>query len=90
MKKTFILTAITCIALAGCLTKAPATNENVNQNTNQSAGLANPAAVYCQDQGGSLEPVERDGGMDADCIFEDGSRCPQWDYFREDCEPGQE
>jgi putative hemolysin len=50
--------------------------------------LANPSAVYCEGLGYSLESVERDGGMDADCILSDGSRCAAWDLLSGRC--GQE
>ncbi len=50
--------------------------------------LANPSAVYCEGLGYSLESVERNGGMDADCIFSDGTRCAAWDLLSGRC--GQE
>ena len=43
-------------------------------------GLPNPAAVYCEEQGGQL-----DAGI---CAFEDGSECDQWAFFRGECAPG--
>jgi len=48
-------------------------------------GLANPAAIYCEGLGYSLESVERDGGMDADCILSDGTRCAAWDFLSGRC-----
>jgi len=50
--------------------------------------LENPAALYCEELGNTMESIERDGGMDADCIFPDGSRCGQWDFLSGRC--GQE
>jgi len=52
------------------------------------AGMPNPAAVYCEGLGYSMENVTRNGGGDADCIFTDGSRCGQWDLLSGRC--GQE
>jgi len=52
------------------------------------AGMPNPAAVYCEGLGYSMENVTRNGGEDADCIFPDGSRCGQWDFLSGRC--GQE
>jgi len=86
MKKLLILIFIASITTAGCLPKTTTKNE-VNQNTNQQVGLANPAAIYCENQGGTLKSVERDGGIDADCVFQDGTRCPQWEFFRGECAP---
>jgi putative hemolysin len=51
-------------------------------------GMANPSAVYCEGLGYPEESVERNGGMDADCIFPDGSRCGAWDLLSGRC--GQE
>ena len=48
-------------------------------------GMANPAAVYCEGLGYSMENVTRNGGGDADCIFHDGSRCGQWDFLSGRC-----
>ena len=50
--------------------------------------LLNPAAVYCQEQGGTLENVELPAGSAAYCAFEDGSKCWQWDFYRGDCQKG--
>ena len=55
---------------------------------NDMLNMANPAAVYCEGLGYGMENVERNGGMDADCIFPDGSRCGQWDFLSGRC--GQE
>ncbi len=58
------------------------------QETEGVIGMANPAAQYCEGMGYTLENVERDGGMDADCVFPDGERCAQWDFLAGRC--GQE
>lgn len=47
--------------------------------------LANPAAVYCESLGYTLEPRENADGMDAACIFPDGNECPQWDFLAGRC-----
>ena len=54
-------------------------------NADNMAGLANPAAVYCEGLGYIMETVERNGGEDADCVFPDGSRCAQWDFLAGRC-----
>ena len=56
--------------------------------TNYLPDMANPAAVYCEGLGYTMEIVTRDGGQDADCLFLDGSRCAQWDFLAGRC--GQE
>jgi len=54
-----------------------------------SSGLANPASVYCEGQGGTIEGRIVEGGAKGFCLFEDGSECGQWDFFRGDCKKGE-
>ncbi len=57
--------------------------------TEEPVGLPNPASVYCEEQGGTLElRTDADGGQYGVCIFADGSECEEWAYFREECQPG--
>lgn len=53
-----------------------------------SVQLANPASVYCEEQGGTVELREGEGGTAGYCVFEDGSECDEWAYFRGECAPG--
>lgn len=53
------------------------------------AGLANPASVHCQEQGGRLELVTIPEGQIGVCVFTDGSLCEEWAYFRDECRPGR-
>jgi len=49
-------------------------------------GLANPASVYCINQSGSLEiRTDSTGGQYGVCIFDDGSECEEWKFFRAEC-----
>ena len=54
-----------------------------------SAGMANPASVYCQQQGGKTE-IRKDakGGEVGYCIFSDKSECEEWAFQRGECKPG--
>lgn len=52
-------------------------------------GLANPASVFCEEQGGTLEIRDSDEGQIGYCIFPDGSECEEWAYYREECSPGE-
>jgi putative hemolysin len=52
------------------------------------AGLANPASVYCEEQGYTLEMRTGDAGVYGVCIFPDGSACEEWAFFRGECGPG--
>jgi hypothetical protein len=50
--------------------------------------LANPASVYCEEQGHALEARTDENGTYGVCIFADGSECEEWAYFRGECGPG--
>jgi len=48
--------------------------------------LANPASVYCEEQGGKLEIRDMDKGQVGICSF-DNRECEEWAYFRGECSP---
>ena len=51
--------------------------------------LPNPAATFCEEQGGTGEIVTAaDGSQSGVCHFPDGSVCDEWAFFRGDCAPG--
>ncbi len=55
----------------------------------QKMGLANPAAIYCIEQGGTLEEAQGpDGGARGICIFPDHRQCEEWALFQRDCPLG--
>lgn len=61
---------------------------SINSNK-ENVGIANPASVYCQEQGGRSEIVSNpDGSQAGNCLFADGSKCDEWAFFRKECEPG--
>ena len=46
-------------------------------------GIANPASVYCEEQGGKLEIRKNpDGSETGWCLFPDGRECDEWNFFR--------
>jgi putative hemolysin len=49
--------------------------------------IANPASVFCEEQGGRVEMIQEEGGVRGDCVLKDGSRCDEWAYYRGEC-PG--
>ncbi|MFO7696053.1 MAG: DUF333 domain-containing protein [Anaerolineae bacterium] len=58
--------------------------------TTPESTLANPASVHCEENGGTLEiRTGADGGQVGYCLFEDGSECEEWAYYRGECQPGQ-
>jgi uncharacterized protein len=52
--------------------------------TEPSPGIANPASVYCEEQGGVVEIIEEPGGQRGDCILPDGTRIDEWEFFRQE------
>jgi putative hemolysin len=51
-------------------------------------GMANPASVYCEEQGGTLDMRDSDAGQYGVCVFPDGNECEEWAFFRGECRPG--
>lgn len=64
------------------------TQQSTTQNNTQ---IANPASVYCEQQGYKTEIVTAgDGSQSGNCIFKDGSKCDEWAYYRGECKPASE
>lgn len=54
-----------------------------------SAHLPNPASVFCEENGGTLEiRTAQDGSQAGVCVFSDGSECDEWAFFRNECKSG--
>jgi putative hemolysin len=45
-------------------------------------GLANPASVYCVEQGGQVDIVDEGGGQVGYCELPDGRRIEEWEFYR--------
>ena len=45
-------------------------------------GLANPASVFCVEQGGTVEIVDETDGQVGYCNLPDGNRVEEWEYSR--------
>jgi len=54
------------------------------------AEMANPASVYCEEQGYRVEiRTDDEGNQYGVCVFPDGGECDEWEFFRGDCGPAQ-
>lgn len=53
-----------------------------------SIALPNPASAHCVERGHRLVLREGPGGQFGVCLFEDGSACEEWRYFKGKCGPG--
>jgi putative hemolysin len=79
----------TTVLLAGALLLASAMLLAGCGAKEEDTGLPNPASVYCEEQGGKLEiRTDASGGQYGVCVFDDGSECDEWMYYRGECKPG--
>jgi hypothetical protein len=54
--------------------------------TTPGTGMANPSAVYCEEQNLTYEiRTNPDGSQSGVCILADGTECDGWEYYRGDC-----
>lgn len=80
------LLAAGSIGLLGCggdeeeptTTDAPSTEAP----TTDATGMPNPASVYCEEQGGTVEIVDEPAGQVGYCNLPDGTRIDEWEYYR--------
>lgn len=57
-----------------------------NKIEQNNVGIANPASVFCEQNGGKLEIITaEDGGQSGMCKFSDGSECEEWKFMRGEC-----
>lgn len=68
--------------LAGCVSRPAVEKGTV-------VGMANPASVHCEKQGGRSETwMDAKGNQAGYCRFPDGRLCEEWAFFREGiCRP---
>ena len=93
--KLFTLVALFMLSgliVGGCRPAPSTSTESPTPLPTESAdtGLANPASVYCEEQGGAVDMREGEGGTYGVCVFPDGSECDEWAYFRGECTPNAE
>lgn len=83
--KIFTILILAAVLFGGCSPNQP---QEPAPNNNGGIGMANPASVYCTEQGYTLEMRQNENGEYGVCIFPDGSECEEWAYFRNECQPG--
>lgn len=82
--KSFCLIPI-LVLLAAC---SPVKLPSLSPTPTPNSEIANPASVYCQQQGGQYRIITAaDGSQSGLCIFPDGSSCDEWAYWRGECSP---
>ena len=62
---------------------APSVIELSPTDVPDNAGIANPASVYCKEQGGKSEIITApDGSQVGQCVFSDGRKCDEWQFLQ--------
>ncbi len=78
MKLRFILMVIVLLSLI----LSACTKEEIVENPVQ---IANPASVFCEENGGTLDIRETSEGQVGMCVLPTGEECEEWAYFRGEC-----
>jgi putative hemolysin len=77
MKRTVAIALAAVLIISGC-----SSNDDKNQE------LANPASVYCEQQGGTVDiRTDEAGNQNGYCVFPDGTEVEEWAYYRGEAEP---
>ena len=87
MKRIFTFTII-LMALTACIARRTQVAPEPAATDMPQANMANPASVYCEQNGNQLEiRTAADGSQNGICVFPDGSNCDEWAYYRRECGP---
>lgn len=78
---SLILILATGLFLGGCVLKKNQENSN-NAGNNQ---IANPASVFCEEQGGESEIINEEEGQRGICNLPNEIQCDEWEFFRGEC-----
>jgi putative hemolysin len=86
LKTIFYLLIFLCILVGFYYFVILEEDEIVPEEETTNTQIANPASVYCEENEGTLEiRTAEDGSQEGYCVFEDGSECEEWTFFRGDC-----
>ncbi len=96
--KKIILVLLLLVLIIGCTKEpieledregeAPSFDEMIEGakgSEEEKTQLANPASVYCEEQGGVLRMETDEAGQYGICVLPDGTECEEWAYFRGEC-----
>ncbi len=88
MNKNLLLVLLAVVvAFVGLLfyrTQAP-TDTSPLPLDSQPVAIANPASVFCAENGGTSVVRKSPEGEMSDCTFPDGASCEEWALFRGEC-----
>lgn len=77
--------AAAVMLLVGCGSDAEPSDTTAAPSVTEpgTVGIANPASVFCVEQGGTVEiETAADGSEAGICVLPDGTRIDEWEYFR--------
>ncbi len=67
----------------------PTAADTVVPGQGDAAAIANPASVFCNENGGTSEiRTAADGSQTGICVFDDGTECDEWAFYRGECDLG--
>ncbi|MDH5421980.1 MAG: DUF333 domain-containing protein, partial [Acidimicrobiia bacterium] len=71
MNRAIAIALALLLSISGC-----GSDDN---NDNEQPGVANPASVYCEEQGGTVDiRTDESGSQTGYCVFSDGSEVEEW------------
>ncbi|MGF6147193.1 Putative hemolysin [Kingella potus] len=75
---------LSALAAAAVLSACSTADQPAAQPESTAVGMANPASVYCVEQGGKSEiRKDKEGNEYGMCRLPDGSVVDEWDYYRQ-------
>jgi putative hemolysin len=87
MKKSVLISIIVLVVFVlAILVILSIPNKTIIHDLQSNTTIANPASVYCIQNGGNFSIVEDKGGnQQGMCTLSDGTLCDEWAYFRGEC-----
>lgn len=82
MKKMALAIFAAILTLSACTTE---------QKKPEAVSMANPASVYCTQNGGTLTMKKDTNGSETGiCTFANGKSCEEWAFYRKECSNSSE
>lgn len=88
---TTLMIGISVIGMSASISFRKNKNKSKNNTTTSkpapAVGMANPASVYCEKQGGKSIIVKGSKGEYGVCQLKDGTTIEEWEYYRQNNTP---
>lgn len=89
-KVGFIVLFAALLIVVGFFAYSYGENRSSSKGGITTPGMPNPASVYCEQQGGKVQiETAPDGSQSGLCVFNDGTSCDEWAFYRNECQKGQ-